>query len=402
MPRLSLYKPEKGADFRFLDRTINEQFQVGGTDVFVHKYLGPVNPAEGESTPSTPTNTNSIPELGIQDLIFMENRDRQYEPDVYSIRGIYTLQDIDFNLSQFGLFLQNDNIMVTFHLRSTVESIGRKLMAGDVLELPHLKDEYGLDTALIALRRFYVVTDVTRPASGYSQTWYPHLIRAKCEPLVDSQEFKSILDADSGAGDGSSLRDLISTYSSSIAINQAILDQADADAPKSGYDTTPYFVIPVRDDGTVDVADTTTMDADASTDTQALDASMVLRTPDKEYYVGYLTDDARPPNGAPFTSGVAFPSGTVRGAFHLRTDFFPNRLFRYDGNNWVKFEDNVRMTLNNFGNEDVAAGKPNAGKDVRNTQLTSFINNNTTSTIAGQVVKEKQALSKALRPQADN
>lgn len=402
MPRLSLYKPEKGADFRFLDRTINEQFQVGGTDVFVHKYLGPVNPAEGESTPSTPTNTNSVPELGIQDLIFMENRDRQYEPDVYSIRGIYTLQDIDFNLSQFGLFLQNDNIMVTFHLRSTVESIGRKLMAGDVLELPHLKDEYGLDTALIALRRFYVVTDVTRPASGYSQTWYPHLIRAKCEPLVDSQEFKSILDADSGAGDGSSLRDLISTYSSSIAINQAILDQADADAPKSGYDTTPYFVIPVRDDGTVDVADTTTMDADASTDTQALDASMVLRTPDKEYYVGYLTDDARPPNGAPFTSGVAFPSGTVRGAFHLRTDFFPNRLFRYDGNNWVKFEDNVRMTLNNFGNEDVAAGKPNAGKDVRNTQLTSFINNNTTSTIAGQVVKEKQALSKALRPQADN
>jgi hypothetical protein len=255
---------------------------------------------------------------------------------------------------------------------------------------------------LIALRRFYVVTDVTRPASGYSQTWYPHLIRAKCEPLVDSQEFKSILDADSGAGDGSSLRDLISTYSSSIAVNQAILDQADADAPKSGYDTTPYFVIPVRDDGTVDVADTTTMDADASSDTQALDASMVLRTPDKEYYVGYLTDDARPPNGAPFTSGVAFPSGTVRGAFHLRTDFFPNRLFRYDGNNWVKFEDNVRMTLNNFGNEDVAAGKPNAGKDVRNTQLTSFINNNTTSTIAGQVVKEKQALSKALRPQADN
>lgn len=402
MPRLSLYKPEKGADFRFLDRSINEQFQIGGTDVFVHKYLGPVNPTEGESTPSTPVNNNTISELGIQDLIFMENRDRQYEPDVYTIRGIYTLQDIDFNLSQFGLFLQNDNIMVTFHLRSTVESIGRKLMAGDVLELPHLKDEYALDNALVALRRFYVVTDVTRPATGYSQTWYPHLIRAKCEPLVDSQEFKSILDADSGAGDGTSLRDLISTYNTSIAVNQAIIEQAEEDAPKSGYDTTPYFVIPLREDGTVDVADTTTTDADASTDTQALDATMVLRSPEKEYYVGYLTDDARPPNGAPFTSGIAFPNSTVRGAFHLRTDFFPNRLFRYDGKNWVKFEDNVRMTLNNFGNEDVAAGKLNAGKDVRNTQLSSFINNTTTATIAGQVVKERQALSKALKPQADN
>ena len=44
MPRLSLYRPEKGNDFKFIDRAINEQFQVGGTDVLLHKYLGPVIP----------------------------------------------------------------------------------------------------------------------------------------------------------------------------------------------------------------------------------------------------------------------------------------------------------------------------------------------------------------------
>ncbi len=81
MPRLSLYRPEKGNDFRFLDRAINEQFQVGGTDIYLHKYLGPVNPAEGEATPTTPTNTTDIPELGIQDLLFMENRDRHDSSD---------------------------------------------------------------------------------------------------------------------------------------------------------------------------------------------------------------------------------------------------------------------------------------------------------------------------------
>ena len=209
MPKLSLYRPEKGNDFKFLDRTINEQFQVGGTDIYLHKYLGPVNPEEGTSTPTTPNNSNPIPELGIQDVLFMENRDRHYEPDVYVIRGIYTLQDIDFNLSQFGLFLQNDNIMITFHLRSSVESLGRKIMAGDVIELPHQKDEYALDDSLVALKRFYVVSEVTRPASGYSQTWYPHLVRAKCAPLVDTQEFKEILDQDSGAEDGSTIRDLL-------------------------------------------------------------------------------------------------------------------------------------------------------------------------------------------------
>jgi hypothetical protein len=145
MPKLSLFKPEKSNDFRFLDRIINEQFQVGGTDVVIYKYLGPVNPEEGEANPSLPNNTNSIPELGIQDLIFMENRDRHYDSDVYTTRAIYTMQDLDFNLSQFGLFLQNDNILINFHLKNTIDVLGRKLMAGDVLELPHLKDEYALD-----------------------------------------------------------------------------------------------------------------------------------------------------------------------------------------------------------------------------------------------------------------
>ena len=40
MPRLSLYKPERGKDFEFLDRQINEMFTIGGTDLFVHKYTG--------------------------------------------------------------------------------------------------------------------------------------------------------------------------------------------------------------------------------------------------------------------------------------------------------------------------------------------------------------------------
>lgn len=395
MPRLSLYRPEKGNDFRFLDRAINEQFQVGGTDIFLHKYLGPVNPESGESTPTTPNNSGDIPELGIQDLIFMENRDRHYESDIYIIRGIYTLQDIDFNLSQFGLFLQNDNIMVTFHLRNTVDSVGRKLMAGDVIELPHQKDEYALDNSLVALKRFYVVTEVTRPASGYSQTWYPHLIRAKCAPLVDTQEFKEILDKDSGEEDGSTLRDLLSTYQKSIEVNDQIVAQAEADVGKSGYETQHLYVVPKENHETVDVADLSTIDDDITN--SSLDASMVLNSPKKNYYVGYLTGDGVPPNGAPFGSGIAFPTAPAYGQFFLRVDYLPNRLFRYDGRNWIKFEDNVRMTVLQKGETQT-----NDPDKVRKTQKTGFINNTNTATIAGEVVQERQALSKALKPRADN
>jgi hypothetical protein len=396
MPKLSLYRPEKGNDFKFLDRNIEEQFQVGGVDCFIHKYLGPTNPADGESTPSIPTQTNDIPELGIQDILFGENRDRRYDPDVYVLRGIYSMQDVEFNLSQFGLFLQNDVVLMHFHLRSSVENFGRKLMAGDVIELPHLKDEYALDTAAVALKRFYVIQDVTRPANGFSQTWYPHLIRAKCVPLVDSQEFSEILDADlkdaDGNDTGSSLRDLISQYNTNIEINDQILAQADADAAMSGYDTTHMYAIPLRPDGTIDVADASIDDIDVSLENIAMDASIVLQSPTRNVYIGYLTGDGIPPNGAPFASGVSFPSNPVKGQFHLRTDHMPNRLYRFDGSNWINYENNVRMTLNNSGTDNT---KP------RYTQKAGFINNNNTATIAGEVVQERQALSKALRPKAD-
>ena len=347
-----------------------------------------------------PNNTNSIPELGIQDLIFMENRDRRYDPDVYVIRGIYQMADLEFNLSQFGIFLQNDTLLIMFHLRGSFDALGRKIMAGDVLELPHLKDEYALDNSLVALRRFYVVQDVTRPAAGFSPTWYPHLLRAKCVPLVDSQEFKEILDSDSGAGDGTTLRDLLSTYKQSIDVNNQILEQANEDVKLSGYETKHLFVLPMNDRGLVDNADTSDMDNDASTDNHSLDASIVLKSPEKDYYVGYLTGDGTPPNGAPYGFGISFPSGPATGQFFLRTDYLPNRLFRFDGKHWLRYEDNVRMTLNNFGNNDVATGV-HVGESVRKTQKTGFINNNNTATIAGEVVVERQALSKALKPRAD-
>lgn len=401
MPRLSLYRPEKGNDFRMLDRVINEQFQVGGTDIYVHKYLGTQDPEAGEATPTMPVNGNPIPELGIQDVLFMENRDRNYEKDVYVTRGIYTMQDVDFNLSQFGFFLSNDNIMITFHLRSCVELLGRKLMSGDVLELPHLKDEYGLGDDMVALKRFYVVTDVTRPATGYSQTWYPHLLRAKCEPLVDTQEFKQILDQDAGDGENT-LRDVLSQYSKNIEINNQIIAQAEEDAGLSGYDTDQFYILPLKEDGqTLDVADVTSLDADASQDSHEIDASSVFVNPDKDVYISYLQGDGVPPNGSPYTFGIEFPFGPARGAFHLRTDYMPNRLFRFDGNSWVYVESNVRMTMTNKPIDSLPAD----AAVTRQTQVTGFINNNNTATIAGNVVQERQSLSKALkkqRPQADN
>ena len=97
MPRLSLYRPEKGKDYKFLDKNIEEMFTIGGTDVFVHKYLGPKNPAEGTATAGTPT-YDAVKETNIQDMLFMENRDRKYDPDIYTMRGIYNVSDVDLTI----------------------------------------------------------------------------------------------------------------------------------------------------------------------------------------------------------------------------------------------------------------------------------------------------------------
>jgi hypothetical protein len=483
MPRLSLYRPEKGKDYKFIDRTIWEMFQVGGTDVLVHKYLGPGDTAPGAATPSTPEYTGGTNPFQIQDLLFLENRDRKYEPDVYLLRGVYNISDIDFNLSQFGLFLQNDTVFITFHINDTVEKIGRKIIAGDVIELPHLKDEHALNDLTFALKRFYVIEEVSRAAEGFSVTWYPHLYRAKCKPLVDSQEFKQILDGladrDSYQGvwdpavdykpgdivsypdldgikytsvydninipprnlDGTlndawkpadSLRDIMSTYETEMRITQAVLDQAEADAPLSGYDTTSYYTLQVDQDGKPELVNVNQSDLLANQNTFATDvdgnflfkspfdalkkylvgdeftynenwykvltastnevnavppsesyellrpvvqngsidddrivlepnASTVNQTAESSGYPGYLVGDGIPPNGAPFTSGISFPNGPIKGQFCLRTDYMPRRLFRFDGARWIKVEDDVRMTMSN--------------NDARNTYKSGFVNN---------------------------
>lgn len=387
MPRLSLYKPEKGKDYEFLDKTITEMFTVGGTDIFVHKYLGPKNPDEENATADQPS-YDAVKETNIQDMLFMENRDRKYDPDIYTMRGIYNVSDVDFDMTQFGLFLQNDIVFMTIPINYSVKTLGRKIMSGDVIELPHLKDEFALNDYSVALKRFYVVEDVNRASEGFSPSWYPHLYRVKMKQIIDSQEFKDILDLPTEEGSTQTLRDVLSTYEQEMQINDAIINQAEADAPKSGYDTSHFYTLQTDDNGKAELVRADQTDIDASIESGQLDASRVNQTPDRNGYDGYILGDGIAPNGEVFGSGISFPTSSIEGDYFLRVDMLPNRLFRYDGTRWVKMEDAVRTTLTNTND--------------RNTQKGTFVNNTNTSQIGGETVKERQSISEALRPKADN
>jgi hypothetical protein len=154
----------------------------------------------------------------------------------------------------------------------------------------------------------------------------------------------------------------------------------------SGYETRQFFTLAVDPETGLPLlktADESLITADMDTE----DASAFHERPMRTGYSGYLLGDGFPDNGYYFGHGIAFPAQSQEGDFFLRTDFLPNRLFKYDGRRWMKYEDDVRTTMSNT--------------NTRNTLKTGFINNTAVDEIAGQSVEERQSLSKALRPKAD-
>lgn len=438
MPRLSLYRPNRTNDYQFLDRTISEMYTVGGLDIYVHKYLGPQGAGtdNGNNDATIPNYATTDP-LFIEDLLLLENRDRVYDPDVFIMRGVYRTQDIDFDLTQFGLFLNGDTLFITFHYNDMIDTFGRKLMSGDVIEVPNLKDYNPLDTALVkALPRYYVIQDANFASEGFSVTWLPHLWRVKATPMVNAQEYSQIINQpfmpeniwDPGnfypngevVNDGniyytangnvppgtpidainpdtgqlywtpttpSTVGDKQSTRPKDLQLNDALLTQAYQDVPLSGYDNVKFYILPTYPDGQPgSYGVTTTSDGPLTSGNEpALDL-----TPNGFGYVqGYLTGDGQAPNGLPVTPGVQFPPHPANGDYCLRLDYFPNRLFRFNGRAWLAISDNVRTDL------DYASDAL--------TQRAGFVNNPYTvpTTDVGNI-PSRQSLSEILEIKPDN
>ena len=353
MPRLSLYRATKTNDFNFHDRTIREQFDIGGTAIHVHKYLGPketinsddpTEPNYGSGLELDPTlgieinPEGFINETKIQDLLFMENRDRKYDPDIFELRGVYNVTDNDFDLTQFGLFLTNDTMFITFHTNDMVAKVGRKLMPGDVLELPHLRDDLLLNHDRTAINKFYVVQDANRGSEGYSQTWYSHIWRVKVTPLTDTQEYADILGT---ADDPNSLKQDLSSYKTEINISNAIIQSAELDDP--------------------------------------------LGIPLVDHLFGQPTTDDEYDHGEVLDRGDQFPQMPNDGDYFVREDFSPNRLFVYRGSRWQRLYDNVNDTT----------------WTDRTFNASGFIENLATTVVDNKEVPERQALSDVIKPKSD-
>lgn len=353
MANFSLWDPRKNQDYVFFDETIQEMFSVGATSVFVYKYLG----VNGGTDPTE-----------IEDPVFQENRNRHYDTSVYELLGVHNVHDMDMELTQFGQIISSDYIFMSFHLNDSIRRLGRKLMPGDVFELPHLRDDALLNEDTPAVNKYYVVEEVTREAQGYSPTWFPHLIRIKLKVMTNSQEYQDILtlppldgngDPIDGIGTGDNgeltLADIISDYNTKMNLSDKIVKEAEEAVDRRNFETLQFYVVPGDEKTT--------------------------------QYPWIFAGDGSPPNGAQLAGyGTHFPTEdeSQDGDWFLRTDFEPHVLFRKDGVKWRRQEVDYRKKW-----------------EAAHRILESFINNRNITTIQDETFNEKQAISKTLKPRAD-
>ena len=177
----------------------------------------------------------------------------------------------------------------------------------------------------------------------------------------------------------------MSSYNKEREINDAIINQAEMDSPKAGFNYKQFYVTPIDERGNVRL-DGANSDESIASNKQI---NAVIDTPASSHYGFYYNGDGIPPNGYVAGAGTSFPTSNVnKGDYYLRLDFLPNRLFRFDGTRWIKVEDAVRLTTTN--------------NNTRNTFKTGFINNSSSATINGLTVEQRQSLTDALKPKADN
>jgi hypothetical protein len=349
MPRITLWNNgAKNADYRFQDRTISEFFNASGTGVYLHRYEGTYG-------------QDGKPDKGvteIQDVVWGENRDRKYSSEVYELRGTYNVADSDFDLRQFGLFLTGDTLFIEFHFNDMIKLVGRKIMNGDVLELPHLRDDALLDEGK-AVNKFYVVEDASRATDGYGSSWLPHIWRVKMAPMTNAQEYSDILDQTNkdpfGLETGGTLSDLISNLSKEMDQNEAIVEVAVQNVFARNFDTRQFYMVP--NEG----------------------------TSNENPWI--FAGDGVPPNGAQLLgAGNFYPDEAPDGTYFLRTDYSPHALYKKVGTAWRMQELDYRR------------GRWSAAHRL----LEDFINNTDVTELKdGTTFAAKQALSKTFKPDAD-
>lgn len=257
----------------------------------------------------------------IQDWFLLENRDRAYSRTSVMVKCTYDLLDVQTELAKFGINLPQTYIF-TCSFAVLVQTLGRPLLVGDILELP---GEVQYDPNLRPVRKWLEVTDTAWATEGYGFNWKPLLFKFYAQPVLPSAETRDLLGAPGLVNKSRSDDDFLSSVMQNdqgFKASDAIVQEMEDKVPQTGSD--PANIQSgkplIKDRGRYDGND-------------------------------LYSEDAIPPNGADFAYGDTVPSAaSVAAGTYFRQTYTnvpanirpPDRLLRSNGQRWLVVESNKR------------------------------------------------------------
>lgn len=293
---------DKNKDSRFLSGVISETITMGGVVCYIWLLEGTFDQVDNNGRASTQLDEgmgeaeDGIMSLfGVQDAILGENRDRSYSKDCYRMKGTYAVSQNELDFARFGIMMNNDIIQLEMHKGDMERICGRRLIPGDIVEMPHLR-EVGLQKTVV--NKYYQVDNVTKSPSGYDHTYNYHILALTLRPVVDAHEFIDIMERtdeyDNTIGSQLGNREAME------ALTEKIQKSAAEQANTTGWDITPLYI----DD-------------------------------ENNVFAHKWSADAEAPNGKPVPMVSSFPQSPNDGDYVCRIDHFPNRLYRFQQGRWL-------------------------------------------------------------------
>lgn len=313
----TLYQPgthfgNQSKDSVFISEQIKQHIDFGGVIINIYRLEGThdqqrdmlgVKKNRGGTVQDTTQDVGSF--LGVQDTILNENRDRRYNfTEIPQMKCVYTVSQNELDYAKYGMGLAGDVLTLEFHVQTLETMCGRRLMPGDVVEMTHLR-EVGLDGRVA--NKWYEVSNMAWSPSGYDPLYMRHVMGYIVRPMRDQQEFYDIL---KNVTDdyGRTVKETNSNADALLAVNEANQKIANEHAYTTWHDTTIMYFDPDR--------------------------------PNAKPY--RWNDDATPPNGIPVEQGSEFPSNPADGAWYVRTDMVPNKLYYFTGGRWRLREEDIK------------------------------------------------------------
>ena len=266
----------------------------------------------------------------VQDIFFMENRDRDYAEISNQLKCQYSPFDSIGDLGKFGLNIL-DQYIFTCSFVKMVEILGRPIVTGDILELP---PELQYDQNLRPVKKYLEVTDTGWSAEGFSPQWVPLIYRFQAEQLIPSAEHRDIL----GTRDTQLLVD-DSTFLSGIQQIETVTIEATKNIEKEASDNVP----------------------EVGVDAQELASGMAQKIENanerrEDSYDGrdVYIEDAIPPDGLAYNEGYKLPLMATDGEYYRLLypphTKIPARLYKFSviKNKWIYIETDRRGEYSSF------------------------------------------------------